>query len=114
MQIFKSKHNGLDFCQIYATKDELQNEEIQEMKYHYTVLPEYTKKEMLFMEKEMLGLYISGHPLESMREQIEKKTNVNTLLLRQLGQNTTQDEQELVERIYNTLWELYYATQKTL
>ena len=36
------------------------NEEIQEMKYHYTVLPEYTKKEMLFMEKEMLGLYISG------------------------------------------------------
>ena len=27
MQIFKSKHNGLDFCQIYATKDELQNEE---------------------------------------------------------------------------------------
>ena len=26
MQIFKSKHNGLDFCQIYAT----QNEEIQE------------------------------------------------------------------------------------
>jgi hypothetical protein len=26
----------------------------------------------------------------------------------------TQDEQELVERIYNTLWELYYATQKTL
>ena len=30
MQIFKSKHNGSDFCQIYATKDELQNEEIQE------------------------------------------------------------------------------------
>jgi hypothetical protein len=26
----------------------------------------------------------------------------------------TQNEQELVERIYNTLWELYYATQKTL
>ena len=78
------------------------NEEIQEMKYHYTVLPEYTKKEMLFMEKEMLGLYISGHPLESMREQIEKKTNVNTLLLRQLGQNTTQDEQELSNEVEQT------------
>lgn len=26
----------------------------------------------------------------------------------------TQHEQELVERIYNTLWELYYATKKTL
>lgn len=78
------------------------NDEIQEMKYHYTVLPEYTKKEMLFMEKEMLGLYISGHPLESMREQIEKKTNVNTLLLRQLGQNTTQDEQELSNEVEQT------------
>lgn len=26
----------------------------------------------------------------------------------------TQEQQELVERIYNTLWELYYATKKTL
>lgn len=78
------------------------NEEIQEMKYHYTVLPEYTKKEMLFMEKEMLGLYISGHPLESMREQIEKKTNINTLLLRQLEQSATQDEQELSNEVEQT------------
>jgi len=78
------------------------NEEIQEMKYHYTVLPEYTKKEMLFMEKEMLGLYISGHPLESMREQIEKKTNINTLILRQLNQTTTQDEQELPNEVEQT------------
>lgn len=30
MRIFKSKHKGLEFCQIYATKDELQNAEIQE------------------------------------------------------------------------------------
>lgn len=78
------------------------NDEIQEMKYHYTVLPEYTKKEMLFMEKEMLGLYISGHPLESMREQIEKKTNINTLLLRQLEQSATQDEQELSNEVEQT------------
>ena len=79
------------------------NEEIKEMKYHYTVLPEYTKKEMLFMEKEMLGIYISGHPLEPMREQIEKKTNINTLILRQLNQTTTtQDEQELTNEVEQT------------
>ncbi len=78
------------------------NEEIQEMKYHYTVLPEYTQKEMLSMEKEMLGLYITGHPLESMREQIEKKTNVNTLLLRQLEQYATQDEQGLSNEVEQT------------
>ena len=57
-------------------------QEIEEMKYQYTVLPEYTQKEMLSMEKEMLGLYISGHPLENIREQIEKRTNINTMLLR--------------------------------
>jgi len=30
------------------------------------------QKEMLFYEKELLGLYVSGHPLEEYREKIEK------------------------------------------
>ena len=63
-----------------------QKEELQEMKYHYTVLPEYNKKELLSMEKEMLGLYISGHPLEHMRAQIEARANINTAKLRELNQ----------------------------
>lgn len=42
----------------------VENKKIDEIKYNYTILPEYTEKEMLFMEKEMLGIYISGHPLE--------------------------------------------------
>lgn len=41
----------------------------------------------------MLGLYISGHPLENMREQIEAKTNINTLMLRQIdGENELETE----------------------
>ncbi len=60
--------------------------EIKEMKYQYIILPEYNSKELLSMEKEMLGLYISGHPLENIRHQIEAKTNINTMLLRQLMQ----------------------------
>ncbi len=70
-------------------------EEIKEMKYQYIVLPEYTKKEMLSMEKEMLGLYISGHPLENIRTQIEAKTNINTMMLRQLMQTNLEDEENL-------------------
>jgi len=35
------------------------------------------------MEKEMLGLYISGHPLEGMRAEIEANTNISTLRIRE-------------------------------
>ena len=45
--------------------------ELDKIKYNYTVLDEYTEKELLAMEKEMLGLYITGHPLESYRKEIE-------------------------------------------
>ncbi len=72
-----------------------QLEEIKEMKYQYIVLPEYTKKEMLSMEKEMLGLYISGHPLENIRNQIEAKTNINTMMLRELMQTDIENEENL-------------------
>lgn len=36
----------------------------EEIKYNYIIEPEYDEKEKLSMEKEMLGIYISGHPLE--------------------------------------------------
>lgn len=35
--------------------------------------PEATMQEKLMWEKELLGLYISGHPLEKYREKLEKK-----------------------------------------
>ena len=69
--------------------------EIKEMKYQYIVLPEYNSKELLSMEKEMLGLYISGHPLENIRHQIEAKTNINTMLLRQLMQTDLENGENI-------------------
>lgn len=30
------------------------------------------------MEKEMLGIYISGHPLEKIKNQLEMQTTINT------------------------------------
>ena len=35
--------------------------------------PKATKREMLAWEKELLGLYISGHPLDRIREKLEKR-----------------------------------------
>ena len=42
--------------------------------------PEATKKEKLIWEKELLGLYISGHPLEEHREKLEaREVNIKSL-----------------------------------
>ena len=64
------------------TKNDAQENNMEKLKYKYTTLKEYTDQELLSMEKEMLGIYISGHPLEKYREQIEKQANINTLQIR--------------------------------
>lgn len=42
-------------------------------------IKEYPPKVLLSMEKEMLGLYISGHPLEGFEQELQKQTTVSTL-----------------------------------
>jgi len=54
-------------------------EDLEEIKYNYTETKEFDEKELLSMEKEMLGIYITGHPLEKMWEQMKNQTNINTL-----------------------------------
>ncbi len=55
-------------------------------KYQYTVLKELDKKEILSQEKEMLGIYISGHPLEKIKEAIQRQTNINSIQIKDLNQ----------------------------
>ena len=69
-----------------------EQKEMQELKYTYRTMPEYSEKELLSMEKEMLGLYISGHPLEELREEIEKQTNINSYQMREMSQTKSDDE----------------------
>ena len=44
---------------------------------HYPAIPtsEYEKPELLKLEKETLGLYVSEHPLKAVREQLRRKTD---------------------------------------
>ncbi len=58
-----------------------ETENIQDMKYSFNELPEFQEKEMLSMEKDMLGIYISGHPLEKYRNVLEKETNINSIII---------------------------------
>lgn len=63
------------------------DKQFEDIKYSFTILPELSEKELLFMEKEMLGIYISGHPLDKLREKIEKLTNINTLKMQEIKEN---------------------------
>ena len=64
---------------------ETEESNIEDIKYNIQVKPELSKKELLSKEKEMLGLYISGHPLENLREQILSQTNINTLKMHEIA-----------------------------
>ncbi|MBS5785743.1 MAG: DNA polymerase III subunit alpha [Clostridia bacterium] len=73
---------------------------VNELKYSFNEQKEFSEKDLLSMEKEMLGIYISGHPLEKLREQIERETNVNSMKLNELAnlQSTVLDEGEFIAR----------------
>ncbi|MBP3284468.1 MAG: DNA polymerase III subunit alpha [Clostridia bacterium] len=45
----------------------------------YPEIPELSKKELLGFEKEMLGLYISGHPLDKYEGVLARVTNLSSL-----------------------------------
>ena len=82
---------------------ETEESNIEDIKYNIQVKPELSKKELLSMEKEMLGLYISGHPLENLREQILSQTNINTLKMHEIagGEETEyKDGQNGKEKIH--------------
>ena len=63
-----------------VTMFDIASEETTEKhKYNLNRAEEYEERALLDMEKEMLGIYISGHPLEKIQKQIQENTNINTL-----------------------------------
>ena len=62
-------------------------EEIEKKKYVFYEKPEMEQFEYLSFEKEMLGIYASGHPLEKQRELIERVTNINALQIIKINQD---------------------------
>ncbi|HPS21577.1 MAG TPA: DNA polymerase III subunit alpha [Candidatus Paceibacterota bacterium] len=56
-------------------------------KLDLTPQPEETKQERLAWEKELLGLYISGHPLDRIRDKLEKKEINIKKIKEEFGEN---------------------------
>ena len=75
-----------------GTKEE--KEDMQKKKYAFEIHQEVSDKEKLSMEKEMLGIYISGHPLEKYRKLIQQQTNISTLDINQIEEQNNIDNTE--------------------
>ena len=64
----------------------IEENNLDEIKYNFTEQPELNERELLSMEKEMLGIYISGHPLQKIREQIIASTNISSLQMKEIDE----------------------------
>ena len=92
---FKSKgnENQVSMFDLYTEDDAL-----QKIKYEYIELPEYDHKEFLLLEKEMLGIYISGHPLENYKKVIDEKTDFNSLIVQKFyNQKDDDSNNQMIE-----------------
>lgn len=52
------------------------NNDIQNM-YKLPQVKELEEKEKLYLEKEVLGMYVSGHPLSQYKDKLKKNTTIN-------------------------------------
>lgn len=54
----------------------LANDDNENLEIKYENVNEFPKKMMLAMEKEMTGLYITGHPLDEYKESLKQQTSI--------------------------------------
>ena len=89
----QNEHNK-DFSNQITMFDVANDEkDIEKMKYSFSEETEFPEKELLSMEKEMLGMYISGHPLEKYREKIEKISNINSMIIQEANDAIAQGKE---------------------
>lgn len=73
------------------------DQKIDPIDIRYPEIKEFDKKHLLFMEKEMTGLYLSGHPLEEHKEVLKNKTSINIGEIVSSGSLEEGDERILLE-----------------
>lgn len=74
------------------------NDEIQETAVRYPNIEEFPLKRLLAMEKECIGFYISGHPLNEYAEEVRKLSTVSALEILQYASGESED---ITNRIYD-------------
>ena len=88
----KGMNGQVSMFDLGNTEEDQNN--LNEVKYNYKELPEMSEKELLSMEKEMLGIYVSGHPLEKIRNQIIATTNISSAQMKEIDDINSISEDE--------------------
>ena len=95
MAVYEKVIDGIQSGRKKNIKGQLSLFDIQSnATYNVLKLPEieeYLPKELLSMEKEMLGLYISGHPLDGFERELNANTTASTLDILGLSKNDSED-----------------------
>ena len=102
----KGIEGQFNMFEIANANQEVQNGEstsLENIKYKFETYEEFSEKEILSLEKEMLGIYLSGHPLEKLKEQIELQTNINTKDLAQIDSEVADAEEENDNFVFDTV-----------
>ena len=78
--------------------DIVSDEEKSDFDIKYPNLPEYAKEEKLAFEKEVLGVYVSGHPLEEYEEKMKKnvKSYSKDFIMDEEGNTIVKDNEKTV------------------
>ncbi len=79
--------------------DLLSEEEQAPFQIHYPNVGEYEKEQLLSMEKEVLGIYVSGHPLDDDISMLEQNTNADTsdfVMDEETGKTVIHDQQSCI------------------
>ena len=82
----ESKNYKIDYVVINDGSTDNTKNVCLEIKFNFIEQEELNERELLSMEKEMLGIYISGHPLEKIREQIIASTNISSIQMKEIDE----------------------------
>ena len=78
----------------FGTQDDSKNN-MDDIKYVFIEKEEFSEKEFLSQEKEMLGIYLSGHPLSKLKDEIEKQTTITTRDIDAIDNKVNMDEENI-------------------
>ncbi len=76
--------------QISLFGDDMNDEVHTAVEDYFPKINEYSSEEILGMEKETMGLYLSGHPLDEYRAQLEKVTTATTADILSIAESVEQ------------------------
>ena len=98
--IQSTKKKGLDGqFSMFDLGQETEENNMEDIKYNYIQKEEFSEKELLSQEKEMLGIYLSGHPLSKLKDEIEKQTTINTKDIMAIDNKMNIEDEENIEEM---------------